>query len=312
MTASTNESLTYPPLIVSPSAAASQEEIRSQLDLRKRLPELFCRALGGAPALARPVTEAWQSLYSAIAEIDGFIDGDRQLQGDDAACLEARVRLNDATARLLLAAHILLDLHEMGLDPATVIAIQREFHQLALRICKGQHLDITCITPDLTRAWEIVTTKSGTCYELATWSGARLATSDEARLALCRQIGIHLGLLLQISDDYWDLWGRDGERSDIGAQKCASLPIAYALSVTQGSEQRHLHGLLQAAATDAQAEQEARQQILASGAALYLTVKSRSHAMQALDLWHRLEPMAGTEQGLGRMLDKLILHPIRD
>lgn len=311
MTASPNGSLACSPFVPSTPPDARSEEIRSDLELRKHLPELFCRALGGSPDLAHPVTEAWQTLYSAIAELDGFIDGDRELQGDDAACLEARVRLNDATGRLLLASHTLLDLHEMGLDTATIVAIQRQFHQLALRICKGQHLDITCATPDLAQAWEIVATKSGTCYELATWSGARLATADADRLELCRQIGVHMGLLLQISDDYWDLWGRDGARSDIRALKFASLPIAYALTVLPGSARDRLQGLLRAAATDPEAEHEARRMILAAGAALYLTVKSRSHAMQALDLWRRLEPMAGTEQGLGRMLDKLILHPVR-
>lgn len=251
-----------------------------------RLPELACQAAGGDARQAVPVTAAWQLVRLAAKLLDDVEDGDVTSQ--------RAATVNIATG-LLFIAHLVLD---RVLVPADRKKRVGDALQLAmLRAVAGQHADLcaqtvipTALDPD---GWlAIARAKSGELVGWAAWAGACVAMVPEPALDAYREYGAHLGVLLQVADDFNGVWRPNGA-SDL-ATGHASLPVCYARSVTQGPPREQLEQALRAATLGNQGAIGVAQRLLTDlGAPNYIRFVARTQcaqACQALDSVTKASP----------------------
>lgn len=279
----------------------------SNLPTRSQLSAICCEATGGTALQCLPLQLAWLLLFHATSLIDNIEDDNLQAlrfygQGHTHP---VALDLNISTGLIFLATSALFELEQFGNSYTASHAVRRAFNERFLEVCNGQHLDLLLQTAPLETAWEITKAKSGLYMALATWSGARLMTDDEAVLHHYYQIGLCIGLLIQISDDLKDLHGDNREISDIQATNYKSLPIAYAFDVLEDERKEALTQLLSKAMTDNVAEKSARHMILESGAGLYLAVKAQEYATAAYEALAQLTMPEPQRERLAKQIEQL-------
>jgi geranylgeranyl diphosphate synthase type I len=241
-------------------------------------------------------------LYAALHILDDVEDGDA---GDafGPRC-EASQRLNASTGLLLSATLILDELRERGVPRATITLLQADLQRTVLGMCGGQHDDLTLDESSLERAWQIAELKSGAFFSLACRLGARLATDDPHRLGAYALYGHHLGLLIQVGDDWSDLRPQKGS-SDLARGHAATVPVAYALEVLSGKKRARLCAALAAAPESPDAEAEALRLIEGAGAELYLVTQSVLHQRQAALALEKACPRSGARDELAQLLGRM-------
>lgn len=266
------------------------------------LPRLACEANGADSYQAEPVAAAWQSVRLAVKLLDDVEDGEVSDQLAQA--------INFATGLLFVAQLALGELAAQGLSSACVQRLTQALNRATLRTCAGQHSDLVAaqtgmadMDPD---AWlEIARAKSGEFLAWAAWSGALVAGADERALACYRKYGSHLGVLLQVADDFNGVWGPGGP-SDLAAGGL-TLPVCYALLVVQGMERTRLSGLLERAGQgDVVAEAQAREWLTDLGAQGYLLAVAQVQRRQALAVLRRANPVSPAGEQLAALLDRVL------
>lgn len=286
------------------SISLDEDAAQSDSPSRLLLPGLCCEAAGGNRRQARWVTTAWALLYLAAHLLDNAADDRLETE----PLVSRGVSINVANGLMMGASLALSGLEAAGVKAKTARIVRDDFYRAGLEVCAGQHDDLTTVEPTLEQCWQIAKAKSGAFFALACKAGAQLATDDVARIDFLRVFGHCLGVLIQIADDVKDLWAAEGKCSDLSAGRRWTLPIAYAMSVTSGSERERLRACLRGAATDANAEAKAHGQIVESGALLYLAVEAerrRERARVALETG--LQFTQAREQLLA-LLDKTVFH----
>lgn len=247
-----------------------------------RLPLLTCALAGGSPAAARPAALAWNLLQLTAQILDRLADGSPlyELHPD----LRPAEALNAATALLLLAFRALDATPHSTEEP--LARVRRRLSDAALGACLGQHQDLTTTVNShvtLDDCWEIIGAKSGRPFAWAAEAGARLGGAPDPQIAACHDFGYNLGVLVQLADDWADLWSRDGQ-SDL-ARGRRTLPVLYALLVAPPDEGKQLAQWLAEAPRCQAAEARVRQAIIRLGAPHYLVVEAgrcRRRALTAL------------------------------
>jgi geranylgeranyl diphosphate synthase type I len=237
------------------------------------LPAVCCAAAGGTWQAADVVTHAWDLLYTALHVLDSVEDADTS--DEPWAQVGTGAAINVSTGLIAGTGAMLCNLEQHGIAPDAAQAIRQEFFQTLLHMTGGQHADLTLAQPTLAQCWQIAAAKSGAWFALACCVGARVATDDVSQLEWFRQVGYHLGMLIQIGDDLDGLWSTSGTCSDLVNWPRWTLPVAYATMVLDAEERAQLHTCLCAAATDSVAEDEARRIIIKAGAVLYLVIEAR-------------------------------------
>ncbi len=273
------------------------------------LPRWVCLAGGGDVQQATPLTAAWILLLHAFSIFDNIEDGDI---GPDQPQLP--VWLNAAVGLVMTAACALNDLEAVGVGAAAADAIRRTFYPALLPMLAGQHTDLTYAsegedTPRLESYWAVTEAKIGIPFGLVCWAAGRVTQEASPWLSALEGFGRDLGLLSQIKDDLMDLWPTPHKRSDLGQGRKLSLPVVYALNVLPPAEAEALRCCLDAAATSPDAQTQAREQLIASGAALYLTVQAEQVYQRAL---RRLDEIGGAAHPLAALRHILAsAHPTR-
>jgi len=241
------------------------------------LPGLICRANKADPCQAVPVTAAWQLIRLAAKLLDDVEDGEVTHQ--------AAETINTAVSFLYLAQASLWKLLEQGVTDRKVQRLHQSLNQSVLQACSGQHFDLAgkvnrvTMTPDV---WlEIAAAKSGALLAWTAWSGALVAGVSGCTLTCYYDYGYHLGILLQVADDFNGVWSPTGN-SDL-AINSFTLPVCYTFSVIEEKNKQKLEHLLQKTSEgNAVAESQAKQTMLEAGAQAYLLVVGRLHYRQAL------------------------------
>ena len=251
--------------------AADSRDVRESLSILA-LPSLCCEAAGGDRRQAEMVTLAWSLLYTAAHALDSVEDED--IEAGSSPHADRNSIINVATGLIASAGLALSLLEETGVDSAAACAIRNDFYRAGLKMCAGQHADLTQSESTLQQCWHIAEAKSATFFAMACRAAAQLVIDDSARIDLFGQFGYYLGILIQIGDDMEGLWPKAGGRSDLAAQRRGTLPVAYAMHVVPPEQSSRLSQCLETAPVDASAEVEARRQIIESGAALYLTIEA--------------------------------------
>lgn len=148
---------------------------------------------------------------------------------------------------------------------------------------------------------QVAERKSGALLGWAAEAGASVAGADEATCAAWHLYGKSLGVLLQVADDYNDLWVAPMPYDLLTG--ALNLSVCYGLVVTQGSERAALQAHLQSAAQgDATAAQDARTQLKELGAQAFTLAVARLQQQHALAALQPLSLAAAQHRDLEALL----------
>lgn len=191
---------------LAPAPADTGKLIRPQLAL------LACRALGGDDAHALPLAAAVQLLHDFSLIHDDIEDHSEQRRGRTTLwkLWGLELGINAGDGMFAIAHRSLHRLPDVGVEPATALAVMRGFEEAVLRICEGQHLDLTGerrFDIDEARYLRMIRGKTAALIAASTGLGARLATDDPAQVRAMSDFGEALGLAFQMQDDLLDIWG---------------------------------------------------------------------------------------------------------
>jgi geranylgeranyl pyrophosphate synthase len=202
------------------------------------LPSITCSALGGDPIKSDPVTAAWQFIRLAAKLFDDVEDGEI---GDRSAVVN-----NLATGCLLIAHAALEKLTEHGISCEVSQWVRKEFNQACLQACAGQHVDLSTrwdrFVPSPDGWLEVAQAKSGVLFAWASWAGAVVADVSEEVQTGFWEFGLHLGILIQIADDFNGIWS-SFDKTDLSSLR-VNLPICYAYFVADEIERDDLLKIL--------------------------------------------------------------------
>jgi geranylgeranyl pyrophosphate synthase len=236
------------------------------------LPELSCQAAGGDPELTGEISAAWLLLYIAAHLVDSVEDEDA---AEEIQILGGKGPAVNIANGLFLSAGLLLNqLH--GYEKARHLAqeISTDFYNTILIMTSGQHRDLK--TRRLTAAqWQqIAEAKSGEFFSLACRSGARLAVDDPFVIKGYSDYGFHLGVMLQIHDDFEDLqdYIAAGEKSAPLNLK-RSLAVAHALDILPETENKILENWLESSPGKSELIEKILKILDDSGAGLYMAAQ---------------------------------------
>jgi len=142
---------------------------------------------------------------------------------------------------LMLAFQDLYELGTLGISPERNLAIQQVISKTVLTLSEGQHLDLSfeqAMDISVDTYLDMIYRKSASLIECATYTGARLATDDDERVARkYKDFGRAIGMAFQIRDDILGVWGKAEITGKPAAHdlktKKKTLPFLYAMQ--QGS-----------------------------------------------------------------------------
>jgi geranylgeranyl pyrophosphate synthase len=249
------------------------------------LPLLCAAATGARSDVALPVATSFRALQIALKLLDDVEDGDvARLTADPRA--PARV-INLSTGFLTLAGVALDDLRS-----ATRSIVQRDQHQMLLRMGGGQHAGFrNRLSLDRAAYMAIMEAKSAILFEWSARAGA-LCTSDSlGAIELLAYFGHAAGMVLQLGDDLLDFRMAGSEGDLASGQPC--FPLYYALEVGTSTDQAYLRDLLERAPTDPEAEQCCRARIRELGGEMALHAERMRYHRKA-----RSALIAATLRGL--------------
>lgn len=238
------------------------------------LPLLTCETAGGDPYQAIPLMAAWQFLRLSAKLLDDVADSESMYPPAEAVGL--------ATGFFFLAPLALKELQNHGVSASRIKPLTRSLHQAGLRACAGQYAEFTSpnrIDPD---GWlAVARAKSGDPCAWAAWAGAVIARAKKQTLDKFHNFGLHLGILLQVADDFNGIWGAT-KSSDLSGEQL-NLAVCYARLVAEGEQKLRLEALLKNTIRgDDTTESEIRQLLIEMGSQAYLLAVGGEHRQQAL------------------------------
>lgn len=131
-------------------------------------------------------------------------------------------------------------------------------------------------TPD---DWlEIARKKSGESFAWASWAGIYVVGTSEEMQASLRQYGLHLGILVQIADDFNGIWNST-ITNDLSTYR-VTLPISYAYYVSNNDERGTLLDLLSEA-------QQKTPEVISKGQKLLSALGAQKFMLAAAQVQHQ-------------------------
>jgi len=232
-----------------------------------RLSPLTCEATSGDPAHAVPVAAAWHLLHCAAHLLDDVADE---------AChsLEPAQAVNAAVTLIFLAQVSLTNLRQSQVEPERIVALVATFNAATTRMALGQAADLSWDedAATLDDYWRVAGAKTGEFVGLACRAGAMLGTQPQTEVDIYATFGYHLGLLVQLGDDFRALWTPRG-RGDLTTAG-RTLPVVYVLTVASSEARTLLHSLLHRALDNPAALRELQALLADQGALHYLTLQA--------------------------------------
>jgi len=262
------------------------------------IPSITCSAVSGDPAKAIPVTAAWQLIRLAAKLFDDVEDGEA---GDRSA------EVNNLATGYLFAAHTALEkLVELGTSCEQSQQVRKRFNQACLGTCAGQDVDLSTRwdqgVPPPDDWLEIARAKSGVLFAWASWAGAVVSGASQEVRDSFWEYGLHLGILVQIADDYNGIWNSP-LKTDLSAYR-VTLPISYAHFVANHHERNTLLSLLREANLGAaDATSEGRDLITALGTQKFILAAAQIQRHEAVEAIRRMCLSNQADESLSTLLD---------
>ena len=192
------------------------------------LPLAACRAVGGDAAAAVPVAAAVNAAVASLRLFDDLADQDRP--GQLWSQVGPARAWNYAAGAQFLSFSIL---NRAALPAPVFHRVSQVFSRAFLQVAAGQDRDLSGQASTIEDYWLTMELRSGEAYAAACASGALVGTSATPLIDACANFGYHLGLTMQIFNDFESIWpsrGRtDRERIRMG------LPLLYALRLEHPS-----------------------------------------------------------------------------
>jgi geranylgeranyl diphosphate synthase type I len=155
--------------------------------------------------------------------------------------------INTGDGMFALARMTLLGLLETGVLAAEVARLAVSLEVTCLRLCEGQHLDMSFEgRHDVTAAMylDMIARKTAELIACALEMGGRLGGGDDALAMNLREFGRSLGLGFQLRDDLLGIWAPQAVLGKVEAgdlrRKKMSLPVIHALEHAQASDRAAL------------------------------------------------------------------------
>ncbi|MFE4105185.1 polyprenyl synthetase family protein [Almyronema epifaneia] len=186
------------------------------------LPLASCAAVGGDPQTAIPVAAAWEVLNLAMRILDDLEDQDRP---DSLWAEVGEARAFNLSAGLYALCNELLV--QAPWPDACHRKISQIFAQTGLRLLSGQDRDLQGTAETFEDYWQIMQDKNAAAFAMACEAGALCGTTQPELLTACREFGEHLGMALQLFDDFQGMWEPIG-LGDLAMGKI-TLPLLYGL-----------------------------------------------------------------------------------
>jgi len=185
------------------------------------LPLASCAAVGGDPRQAIAASAVCELLHLGVRALDDLQDQDapRGLWTEIGPA-----RAFNYSASLYVLAHYVLTHANF---PARLRQnIQRAMSEEVMQLAAGQERDLTHQTETIEDYWQTIAAKNGRLFSLVCWLGALCGTGQQRYIDACRQYGFHLGIILQLFDDFEGTWAaNDLEMGRI------TLPVLYGLNI---------------------------------------------------------------------------------
>lgn len=220
--------------------------------LRAAFLMLVNEAIGGDESAAVPLAVAVELLHNFSLVHDDIEDGStlRRHRATMWSIWGAPLSINVGDG-LYAAAHLaMLESPLRTKAPEQFIDIIEVFEHTALRLCEGQHDDMTlersadASVDDYIR---MISGKTAALIGCCASIGARCAGATPDQTAAAARFGRDLGLAFQIQDDILGIWGDEAvtgksASSDIASRK-KSLPVVLAMTRAEAGMRDHLHTL---------------------------------------------------------------------
>ncbi|MCB0076404.1 MAG: polyprenyl synthetase family protein [Anaerolineales bacterium] len=238
------------------------------------LPQVVCEAAGGDPQRVTAASAAWQHLYLAAKYFDDI---------QDEGCRPCRPEVSIGLG-LLFKAQNLLTTYYPELRAADVTL---ELPRILWEASRGQYADweMSAATTSVATAERWLAqahAKSGTLLGWSAGFGSVLANVSPEQAAAYQYFGERLGILIQVADDFKDMWSVNGAKPLNVAM--SSLPLCFARTVISEREWAQLQLILESVAQgNEEALVELRQQLTDWGAPAYVAVIAKIHRQQACD-----------------------------
>jgi len=221
--------------------------------LRPALCLLCCEAAGGDWHRALPAAAALELLHNFTLIHDDVEDASARRHGRETLwSLRGEAQAINAGDGMFALAHVaLLRLGEHGHPPDRVLRTVQMLDEAALRLCEGQHQDLsyaeqTEITPG--DYMGMIEGKTAALLAASCGMGALLGGASSDAVDALYQFGRRLGLAFQIRDDLLGIWGDPhvtGKPSgdDLRAGK-KSYPVVVGLERASPDQRRALQAVL--------------------------------------------------------------------
>jgi geranylgeranyl pyrophosphate synthase len=172
----------------------------------------------------------------------------------------------------------------------------------------GQQLDLTTDLMSLEQ-WRLVAeAKSGAFFSLACRSGAQLALDDPSKIKGYSDFGFHLGLMLQVHDDFEDLQTLVAvEEINFPINLQRSLAVAYAMDVLPESDITRLERRIQSFYYEPETVEDVIEILDNCGAGLYMIAELERHNNMAITSLAAVNPSSPAGEKLLELLSKLSL-----
>ena len=271
--------------------------------LRPILCLLFCRMMDLPGDIARTIMMVTEVMHSASLAHDDIQDHDLTRWGRPTVNrlfgMEQAINVGDAMIGMVY--QLLLELRSK-LEPDVLLDVIDIFNDAHIRMCEGQHLDLTYKfygEVGVAEYLDMVSRKTAApCVCIAEVISALASSPKQTRETLSR-FGQSLGMLYQICDDIRGIWCEpDALGRQVGHDVCqqrASLPLLYAFQRGSSQFRKFLKEKVAGRDTLSRDELEYVQSELNACGAYDLCHRDASHHYQrAVDALRDL-PMSGPE-----------------
>jgi len=240
------------------------------------LPLAACRAVGGDPKKAVHVTAALLTFAASLRIYDDVADRYRPGQlWEETSPAQA---MNYAFGLHTISFGIL---NNMRVPDEQFRRIHQQFVNAGFILASGQDRDLAGATKTIETTCVTIETKAGCPYALACSVGAMVGTNIPERIQGCHSFGHHLGITVQILNDFESIWQPSG-KTDLTQGK-VTLPLIYGMSC----EHPHRDALIEWAQTgqisaNAQQIKQILDGIDTKDFMLWAALKEREEAIDAL------------------------------
>lgn len=205
------------------------------------LPFITSRGVNQRSPSAIPITAAWQFIRLAAKLFDDL---------EDSAYGSISSECTNLASSFLFLAYSSLDkLADFRVPKKQLQLVINRFNKACLQTCTGQDFDLKTrwdqMVPTPDHWLEVAQAKSGALFAWASWAGALAAGANEEMQTCFWKYGLHLGILVQIADDFNGVWNASF-KNDLSAYR-VTLPISYAFYISSDDEKQRLLEILQCA-----------------------------------------------------------------